>query len=371
MSSDFGPILVVGGCGFVGHHVVSQLLESCSRVAVFDLRTTRNRHASVDYYDGDITDGKAVELVLQKVRPQVVIHTASPVVASFEGNTALYHKVNVGGTRTLLECAGQSGCVKAFVYTSSSSVIHDGVHDLFMGDESYPVLRSPEQTDIYAHTKAIADDLVLAANRKYGDMLTIALRPAGIFGEGDVQQLPNILKVYYDGKTKFQLGDNTSWFDFTYVGNVAHAHILAAKKLLETHSLLKTRSLSRLNQDERIDGEAFFVTNDEPIHFWDYTRKVWAAAGDTSDPKDVRVIPKNVGLAIATILEWIFWLLFWGKKEPNLTRYKVKFSCMNRTYSVDKIKTRMSYKPLWSLDEGIKRGVEWFEKENAKVKKTQ
>lgn len=65
-------------------------------------------------------------------------YTASPVVAS--GSTALYYKVNVEGTRNLIECAGKLGGVKAFVYTSSAAVVHDSVSDLMDADERLPVL---------------------------------------------------------------------------------------------------------------------------------------------------------------------------------------------------------------------------------------
>ena len=365
MKSDFGSVVVIGGCGFLGHHIVSQLLEleSSLQVTVLDLRTTQNRFPSVSYYDGDITDKDIVLSVFQKVRPQVIIHTASPVVASFEGSSTRYYKVNVDGTRNLLECAGQIGGVKAFVYTSSASVIHDGVSDLVMADETYPVLRTPQQSEIYSHTKGIADELVLASNKKYGGMLTVSIRPAGIFGEGDVQNLPNILQVYYDGKTKFQLGDNSNRFDFTYVGNVANAHILAAQKLLETYDRSDPPPANK-----RVDGEAFLITNDDPYNFWTYARTAWAAAGDRTDPKDVWVIPKSVGLMMATTLEWIFWLLFWGRKQPGTTRQKVKFTCMTRTYRIDKAKSRLGYKPIWGMKEGIARGVEWFERKRSKGK---
>ena len=67
-------------------------------------------------------------------------------------------------------------------------------------------------------------------------MLTLALRPVSMFEEADVQQLPNMLQAYYDGRTKVQVGDNKKWFDFVYVGNVAHVRTLALQKLLETHA---------------------------------------------------------------------------------------------------------------------------------------
>lgn len=356
MSSELVSALVVGGCGFLGHHIVSQLRERfpSAQISVLDLHTTHNRLPAVSYYDGDITSITDVQRVLHQVRPQVIVHTASPVVAEFKGSSTLYHKVNVEGTRTLLEIAGQIGSVQAFVYTSSASVIHDSVSDLVNADESFPVLRYPKQTEIYSHTKGVAEDLVLSSNRKFSGMLTVAIRPAGIFGEGDVQMLPNMLNVYYSGKTKVQLGNNQNWFDFTYVGNAAYAHILAAEKLLQISS--------RTSMDhEPVDGEAFLVTNDEPFHFWDFARAVWAVAGDKTDPRNVWVIPKTASLIMATLIEWVFWILFWGRRSPNFTRQKVKFTCMTRTYSINKIKTRLGYQPLWSMNEGIKRGVIWFE----------
>ncbi|MCJ1240353.1 erg26, C-3 sterol dehydrogenase [Varicellaria rhodocarpa] len=362
MNTELDSVLVVGGCGFLGHHIVSQIVQSSpsSKISVLDLRTNHNRIQGVSYYDGDITSATAVNTILEAAKPTVIIHTASPVVS--KSNVNIYEKVNVNGTRNLLECAGKVG-VKAFVYTSSASVVHDSVSDLVDADESLPVLRTPQQTEIYSHTKGVADDLVLAANRKYGGMLTVSIRPAGIFGEGDVQMIPNMLKVYYDGKTKFQLGDNKNVFDFTYVGNVAHAHILAAKKLLAE----SVRSGTPANK--RIEGEAFFVTNDEPVHFWDFTRAVWRAAGDTSDPKRAIVVPKAVGLVVATLVEWIVWIIFFGTREPSLTRQKIKFSCMTRTYRIDKIKKKLGYEAQVTMDEGIKKSVQWFQKEKSHEKK--
>ena len=360
-------VLVIGGCGFLGSHIVSQLLEpSTSKVSVLDLRTTNNRLSGASYYDADITSPEAVRSVFEKVKPQIIIHTASPTAvqdnasaAQKKGATALYTKVNVGGTRTLLEQAGKIGCVKAFVYTSSASVIHDGHSDLINADERWPVLRAPNQKEAYAESKGTAEELVLAANRKYGDMLTIALRPAGIFGEGDMQLIPNLLLAYKKGQTRFQLGGNENLFDFTYVGNVAYAHILAAVALMDTHALT-TQPLDH----EKVDGEAFFITNAQPLYFWDFAHMVWRAAGDQTTPEQVWVIDKGVGLQLATMVEWLFWLA--GGRTPNLTRQKVQFSCMTRFYCVDKARKLLGYGPRWGMEEAIERTVKWFQEKDAK-----
>ncbi len=360
-------VLVIGGCGFLGSHIVSQLLEpSTSKVSVLDLRTTNNRLPGASYYDADITSPEAVRSVFEEVKPQIIIHTASPAAvqdnasaAQKKGAKALYHKVNVEGTRNLVEQAGKTGCVKAFVYTSSASVVHDGHSDLINADERWPVLRAPQQKDTYSESKGIAEELVLAANRKHGDMLTIALRPAGIFGEGDMQLIPNLLLAYKKGQTKFQLGGNENLFDFTYVGNVAYAHILAAVALMDTHALT-TQPLDH----EKVDGEAFFITNAQPICFWDLPRMVWKAAGDTTTPEQVWVIDKGVGLQLATIVEWLFWLA--GGRTPNLTRQKVQYSCMTRFYCVDKAKKLLGYGPKWGMEEAILRTVKWFQERDVK-----
>ena len=355
-SKSLGSVLVIGGCGFLGYHIVSHLLESYSaQISVLDLRTTKNRLPSVNYYEGDIASEADVKSILEKTKPAIIIHTASP--PSAENTTkalrALYKKVNIDGTRNLVERAGEAGCVKAFVYTSSASVIHDNVSDLINADERWPILRSPKQQEYYAETKGIAECIVLAANREYGNMLTVALRPAAIFGEGDTGITPNLLKAYEKGQTKFQLGSNDNLFDFTYVRNVAHAHALAAVALMSTH-VLSTQPLDH----ERVDGEAFFITNDEPVYFWDFVRSVWAKAGDKTQPSQVWVIETDFGLILVWLLEWLYW--FAGGRVPNLTRKKVVYSSLTRYYNVDKAKNILGYKPQVGVEEGVRRTVQWF-----------
>ena len=350
-SPSLGSVLVVGGCGFLGHHIVKQLAAirpPPSAISVLDLKTERNRLPSVTYYAGDITSTADVQRVYKQAKPEVIIHTASPVVGA--QNVPIYHKVNVEGTKTLVEVAGQLGFTKAFVYTSSPSVVHDGSSDLVMVDERLSILHGAAQPEPYSLTKGVAEEFVLGANRKYNGMTTCAIRPSSMFGPGDAQLLPNMLKTYEQGKTKFQLGDNTNLFDFTYVKNVAHAHILAAQKLLEKDG-----------GGNNVDGEAFIITNDEPYYFWDFTHAVWAAAGDKTRPEQIWIIPVGVGLWIAGLIEWLFWVFTLGTKQPNLTKQKIRYSAITRTFNIEKAKTRLGYRPIVSVKEGIEEGVQWFQ----------
>lgn len=168
--------------------------------------------------------------------------------------------------------------------------------------------------------------------------------------------LPPMINVYHTSKTGFQLGGNDNLFDFTYVENVAHAHLLAARRLLQTLQL-STQS----PDDERVDGEAFLITNDSPVYFWDFARMVWKACGSTKGTEHVWVISRDVGLALGGLMEWGYWLV---GKTPKLTRRQVKYSCMKRYFDIGKAKRLLGYAPLVGLQEGIEKSVAWFAEES-------
>ena len=104
-----------------------------------------------------------------------VIHTASPPAGLKD--EALYYRVNVEGTKTVIAAAMETG-VQKLVFTSSAGVIFNG-SDIINGDERLPFPEVP--MDAYNDSKAQAEAAVLAANGKNG-LLTVALRPSGIFG---------------------------------------------------------------------------------------------------------------------------------------------------------------------------------------------
>ncbi|RKF77552.1 Sterol-4-alpha-carboxylate 3-dehydrogenase, decarboxylating [Golovinomyces cichoracearum] len=351
-NSSLGNVLVIGGCGFLGHHIVKILHSSYNcTISVIDLHTSRNRLPESDgvkYFNGDITSIESILPIFLQTKPEIVIHTASPTLTG--ASRELYRRVNVEGTRCVIE-ACQKVSVTALIYTSSASIISDNVTDLINADEKWPIIPAKSQSEYYSETKA----LVLTANRSasHPSLLTCSLRPAGIFGEGDVQLIPNMLKVYENNKTGFQLGDNCNLFDFTYVGNVAQAHCLAAVALKATSSL-STIPLSH----EKVDGESFIITNDQPIYFWDFARAVWRAAGSEKSTQHVWEISKDLGMLIGGIMEWTMWCM---GKVPSLTRRQVRYSCMTRYFDCSKAKRLLGYRPDVTLREGIERSVRWFE----------
>jgi sterol-4alpha-carboxylate 3-dehydrogenase (decarboxylating) len=153
---SLGNVLITGGCGMLGRHIVDLLLLSYSaKIFVVDLRTTNNRapdSAGVKYYDGDITNQAGLTKIFEEVKPDVVIHTASPNGNDNAALHSLFYKVNVEGTKCVIE-ACQKTNVKALVYTCSASVISNNVEDLINADERWPVPRGKAQADYYSETK--------------------------------------------------------------------------------------------------------------------------------------------------------------------------------------------------------------------------
>lgn len=228
------------------------------------------------------------------------------------------------------------------------------------GDDTLPLLYLPAQTEIYSHSKALADQLVLDANDNTG-MLTTSIRPSGIFGEGDATAKAFADKAA-EGKLKIQIGDGKNLFGWTFNENFIYAEFLAAQALLKSH--IQPPS----SDDMRVAREGFLITNDEHMSFWEFARSIGAAAGYPTRMEDVKSIPKFVGLAMAWIAEWMVWITSFGRSESKLNRVGIKMSCMTRTFRIDKAKKVLGYKPLVSLREAIERSGKSFRRESKKTK---
>jgi sterol-4alpha-carboxylate 3-dehydrogenase (decarboxylating) len=259
-------------------------------------------------------------------------------------------------------------------------------------------------------------------------------------------------QAYERGQTYVQIGDNTNLFDWTYVGNVARAHLLAADKLdtpppavpvaqlakipltteevppltsaekelinyplrpitnsigshrvptcearplgpyvtlppnaeklvgafngpndafakrpvvrnrfdaLSEYGLAKSKQHNPDTTPLQVAGQVFFITNGEPIYFWDFPRAVWhqldAYFPGHRTPKAVTVLPKPIGMAAAVGSEWYSWLV---GKEPTFTKFKVTFTCTTRWHNIEKARRVLGYEPEVGLVEGVKRTVD-------------
>ncbi|KAG8163219.1 hypothetical protein KVR01_006516 [Diaporthe batatas] len=296
---SLSPAIVTGGCGFLGSHLVEQLLKDPEcQVHILDIETDRNRLPGATYHICDITSVDDVKSAFLEIKPKVVFHVVSPDPLSHDH--VRFQRVNVDGTHNLL-LAARAAHTQAFVYTSTSSVVHNHVDNMLDADETLPVLRYPAQTNVYTLTKVAAEDKVREANRENGDesLLTAILRPASTFGERDYLNFWSIVTKARAGRANVQIGDGKNLFSYTYVGNLVDAHILAAEALVRAYAKPPP------SPEWRVDGEAFFITNDEDHdwHFWDYQRAAAAAVGYPVKKEDIKVIPLTLALVMGFVAE--------------------------------------------------------------------
>lgn len=347
--TELNSVLLIGGAGFLGLHLIQQFHEVKPRpkIHVFDVRPLPEKLSKqftfnpeeISFHKGDLTSPKDVEAAIRASEATVVVHSASPM----HGNAQkVYELVNVEGTKNVIEVCKKCD-VKALVYTSSAGVIFNG-QDVHNADETWPIPEVP--MDGYNETKAIAEEMVIKANDPANNFLTVALRPAGIFGPGDRQLVPGLRAVAKLGQSKFQLGDNNNLFDWTYAGNVADSHVLAAQKLLDQATA------------SQVCGETFFITNDTPAYFWALARTVWKADGHVA--KRVIVLKKPVAILAGYLSEFFSKL---SGKEPGLTPFRVKIVCATRYHNISKAKRLLDYKPKVGIEEGIEKTLEWMDEE--------
>lgn len=154
--------LVTGGCGLQGSHIVEKLLARypiAPVVAVMARKPTTNLFSGVSYRAGDISSASDIARVFDAVRPTVVFHCAAAMTIG-RGATAAgvptdddVRRINVGGTRLLLDASRERG-VKAFVFTSSAGVVQRfGFKDIVNADESLETVRESDGAAIYPKTK--------------------------------------------------------------------------------------------------------------------------------------------------------------------------------------------------------------------------
>ncbi|ETI26526.1 hypothetical protein G647_03303 [Cladophialophora carrionii CBS 160.54] len=343
---------------------------SKTQVHVLDLRCTQHVFPGATYHSADITNPAAILDVFRKVRPDVVINTASP---SWEAPSDILRKVNIEGTRILVEVAGGKkhgdwgGHVKTFIHTSSASVVHDGDSDLINANELYPYV-CPNPREYYSETKVFAEKLVLEANanEEYSDggrMLTCAVRPAGVVGEGDRGGFSGgILRtasVAPSWQLHIQLGDNANLFDNTYVHNVCFGLLCATSALLETYER-RQKGMGGVLDFEKVDGEAFNVTNNSPAYFWDSSHYLYSRYGRDLDRSRMTVLPTWFAYYIGAAAEVFNWMT--GRKG-KFNRQTLKYATINRYYNCEKLMERTGYVPIVPLDEGFARSVKWFKED--------
>lgn len=324
-------VLVTGGGGFLG----KQIIEALLRLDCGSIRSVgRNPQPElgkigVEVLCGDISDSSFILKACES--RSLVFHVAA--LAGVWGKPGDFYRVNVTGTRNVLD-ACRKGNVSALVYTSSPSVVlHGG--DTENADESIPY---PEKyLAPYPETKAVAERLALNANS--ADFATVALRPHLIWGPGDPHLLPRVIERARKRKL-VQVGDGKNLVDMTYVGNAAFAHIAAAEAL---------------RNSQKANGRAYFISDGNPVVLWDWINNLLKRL---DIPPVNRKISYRSAYMAGALMELLGKLPFSG--EPAMTRFIAGQLANSHYFNITAARNDLGYNPVTTPEAALEKTIEWL-----------
>ncbi len=327
--------VVTGGTGFIGGKLVEALVGTGVDVNCLVRETSDKSQLEklgVDLTYGDLGDSDSLRRL--PAGSDVVFHLAALV--SDWGKREDFIRYNIDSTRELLGASIESG-VNKFVYLSSSTVVWQSdfwnIHDLDNIDETYPYRK--HYNDSYNYSKAEAEKLVVkAANNSPMD--TVVLRPSNVWGAGDTVILPRIVFAAKKG-ILYPMGSGDRWVSPCHITNLVSALTLAMS-------------------NAPAGGNIYFINDNNKIHHLEFLSRLLESAGIEWEPKIS--IPYKVAYAVASLLE-LLGRVRGSKTPPVLTRFAVAALAGSRSYSVEKAKNELGYKPVVTLDQGMDELGQW------------
>jgi UDP-glucose 4-epimerase len=235
--------MITGGAGYIGSHVVRAMTQAGERVVVFDDLSTGDPGrlpASVPLEHGTVLDRAALGRVLRAHEVDGVVHIAAKKQVGESVERPLwYYRENVEGLRTVMEAAAEAG-VRRFLFSSSAAVY--GMPDVDLVTERTPC----EPMSPYGETKLAGEWMVKAVGRAHG-IATACLRYFNVAGAdspelgdpGVFNLIPMVFERLAQGKPPLIFGDDyptpdgTCVRDYIHVGDIASAHLAAARRLTE------------------------------------------------------------------------------------------------------------------------------------------
>ncbi|MGI2126350.1 2-alkyl-3-oxoalkanoate reductase [Shewanella oncorhynchi] len=343
---------VTGAGGFLGKAICLRLLAAGIKVTGFARGHYPELEAlGVVMLQGDLVNKDLLQQAMQGC--DIVFHVASK--AGVWGDRDSYFCPNVKGAANVI-AACKALKIDKLVYTSTPSVTFAGQDESGI-DESTPY--ATRFLNHYAHSKAIAEKMMLDANQ-VGDMplenpdvtqvssqvttqatapyalKTVALRPHLIWGPGDPHLVPRVLSRGRLGKLKL-VGREDKLVDTIYIDNAAYAHVLAALELCQAKP--------------KCQGKAYFLSNDEPITMAEMINLILAC--DALPPVTKRV-PQFVAYVVGAVLESVHYLLK-KQEEPMMTRFVARQLSCSHYFDISAAKRDLGYRALVSINQGMAR----------------
>lgn len=314
-------VLVTGGTGFVGSHLV----EALAAAGVDVVCAGRNFYAQSRVHRSgavclslDVGDREAVGRAV--VGRDLVFHVAART--SPWGSKAQFTRDNVDGTRHVAEACRAQGA--RLVHCSSTAVFF-AYRDRRGVDDRAPFADPPSGP--YAASKAEAERVVVDAVARGLDATTVRAR--AVFGPGDAALIPRLERAARRGRLA-QVGDDTHEVDLCHVENLVYGLLLAA---------IHGRR-----------GAAYTITNDEPVALWPFLKGLLSEFGYSTSLRRVR--PAVADLA-ARVVENVY-ARAPRLGEPELTRYSVGLLGYAQTFDITAAKRDLGYRPVIDMARAVK-----------------
>ncbi|MFT4518663.1 MAG: 3beta-hydroxy-delta5-steroid dehydrogenase/steroid delta-isomerase [Halioglobus sp.] len=338
-NNNLGHCLVTGAAGFVGSHLVKALLLRGLKVRALVRNTPLQlSHENLECFPGDIQNSEQMLRACEGI--DTVFHTAA-MIATLGGSavTQAYRDqaraINVGGTSNIIAGCHAHG-VRKLIHTSSVDTCFNSAEDLHM-DEHTPY--ATYSICEYVPTKIEAEQSVLAANGNQG-LASCALRPDGIWGAGGSLMLDILTEKLRAGMMVARIGGMGGLHDHVHVDNLVHAHLLAA---------------DALTPNSPPSGKAYFITDGEPAHMFDFVRPFFEGMGYKIPKAN---IPAGPIMLIMECWQWLHFKL--GIPEPAFSPHELNKLTISTVAYSDAAKRDFGYEPVVAVAQGMEDAVAYY-----------
>ncbi len=222
-------VLVTGGAGFIGSHVVDKLIDEGYDVAVIDNLSSGNKknvNKRSSFYEADILDSKKVEEIITKEKVEFISHLAAKISVPESFKNPIFDlKTNIEGSVKLLELARKHG-IKKFIFSSTGGALY-GEAKTLPTPEDYPA----NPISPYGVAK-LSTEHYLHCYKKIYNLDYTSLRYSNVYGpRQDPHGEAGVVAIFsiklLAGETSIINGDGKQTRDYVYVDDVARVNVLA------------------------------------------------------------------------------------------------------------------------------------------------
>jgi nucleoside-diphosphate-sugar epimerase len=313
--------LVTGGSGFIGGVLIRRLVRDGWRVRALARSSgseERVMAAGAEPISGDLGNPRSIHEAADG--SETAFHAAAAVLEW--GPREEFVRGNVIGTQNALEACAKAG-VRRFVHVGTEAALLAG-QPLVRVDETAPL--RPDSKAYYSATKAEAEQAVRAASR--AGFETVVLRPRLVWGKGDTTLMPQMVEAVNRGRFSW-IGGGRHLTSTTHVDNTVEGLVLAAEK--------------------GRPGEAYFVTDGEPVVFREFVSELLATQGVTVPDRNT---PAWLARPAAAAAEGA-WRLLRRDGTPPVTRLAYWLSALECTIDISKAERELGYRPVKTIPEGM------------------